>query len=310
MLLNDAATREGFATSHPLNLGPCSSLSYALPCAAGEYLLSYISSNFSLGDVRREYDEVRKAPSRCDYRERVCIHLWPSHRVAFQEYYDFGIVLPLGAVNAQTLRTSRFSRQRGSGSRRTMRIRSKDGGESISPLPIWHTHNSTVLTQSQPGRGGESGQGEGRATRGHLRLPVFLPLGAAARVPPASPSLPCFAQCIASRRGVYAAPGHPGRCVHDTRGPRDDPLRQDRGVEHPGRKLRRHPWGPDELGSSPGRWRLCGSRGVFYELGRDAGGWGRCEGGPKCGEGADDDFGPATDGKAQTVLEAYQCFIH
>lgn len=100
MLSNDAATSEGFTTSHPLDLGPCSSLSYALPCAAGEYLLSYISSNFSLGDVQSEYDAVRKAPSRRDYRERMYTRLWPSHRVAFQEYYDFGIILPLGAVNS------------------------------------------------------------------------------------------------------------------------------------------------------------------------------------------------------------------
>jgi len=54
----------------------------------------------SLDEVQREYDRVRTAPSREDFRERMYAQLRPSHRVAFQEYRRFGIVFPFGAVNA------------------------------------------------------------------------------------------------------------------------------------------------------------------------------------------------------------------
>ena len=43
---------------------------------------------------------MRTAPSRRDYRDRMYAGLKPSHRVAFQEYRRFGIVLPFGAINA------------------------------------------------------------------------------------------------------------------------------------------------------------------------------------------------------------------
>jgi len=59
-----------------------------------------VSSPLSFGEAQEGYDRVRTAPSRQDYRDRMYAGLKPSHRVAFQEYRRFGIVLPFGAMNA------------------------------------------------------------------------------------------------------------------------------------------------------------------------------------------------------------------
>jgi hypothetical protein len=81
-------------------LGPRSTLSVCIPSGANEYFMHFISQSMSLDEVQREYDRVRTAPSREDFRERMYAQLRPSHRVAFQEYRRFGIVFPFGAVNA------------------------------------------------------------------------------------------------------------------------------------------------------------------------------------------------------------------
>ncbi|KAG2008144.1 hypothetical protein CC2G_013606 [Coprinopsis cinerea AmutBmut pab1-1] len=60
----------------------------------------YLVPEASTESVQQAYDAVRRAPSRADYRDRMYARLRPSHRVAFQEYRLFGIVLPFGAVNA------------------------------------------------------------------------------------------------------------------------------------------------------------------------------------------------------------------
>jgi hypothetical protein len=59
-----------------------------------------VSQSLSIGEAQEGYDRVRTAPSRRDFRDRMYAGLKPSHRVAFQEYRRFGIVLPFGAMNA------------------------------------------------------------------------------------------------------------------------------------------------------------------------------------------------------------------
>jgi len=86
------------ATAFPL--GPRSILFCALPQDVMPQLLHCMSSSLSMDDVQSEYDRVRTAPSRRDFRERMYAMLRPSHRVAFQEFRRFGIVLPFGAPNA------------------------------------------------------------------------------------------------------------------------------------------------------------------------------------------------------------------
>ncbi|KAH6906719.1 hypothetical protein BKA70DRAFT_396558 [Coprinopsis sp. MPI-PUGE-AT-0042] len=63
-------------------------------------LARYSPLSPTLESAQAEYDRVRRAPSRRDLRDRMYANLQPSHRVAFQEYRRFGLVLPFGAINA------------------------------------------------------------------------------------------------------------------------------------------------------------------------------------------------------------------
>ncbi|OJA14610.1 hypothetical protein AZE42_07966 [Rhizopogon vesiculosus] len=85
----------------PQPLGPHSSMECSLPLATEQFFPQYGSfTHISMADARKEYDRVRNAPSRQDFRDRMYARLKPSHRLAFQEYRRSGIVLPFGAMNA------------------------------------------------------------------------------------------------------------------------------------------------------------------------------------------------------------------
>ncbi|KDR66055.1 hypothetical protein GALMADRAFT_232756 [Galerina marginata CBS 339.88] len=90
-------TEEGMVV---ISLGPHLTISFCLPEKATHFFLHFISSSLEVGDAQGEYDRVRNAPRRRDFRDRMYAKLKPSHRVAFQEYRRFGIVLPFGAMNA------------------------------------------------------------------------------------------------------------------------------------------------------------------------------------------------------------------
>lgn len=61
----------------------------------------YLSpTSFTIDMAQEEYDRVRNAPSREDFRDRMYSRLKASHRLAFKEFRRFGIVLPFGAPNA------------------------------------------------------------------------------------------------------------------------------------------------------------------------------------------------------------------
>jgi hypothetical protein len=92
--------RQTMEGAYNIPLGPHSSISCVLPKKAKDYFLHFISDSLSMSSAQDEYDRVRMAPSRRDLRDRMYSGLKPSHRVAFQEYRRFGIVLPFGAMNA------------------------------------------------------------------------------------------------------------------------------------------------------------------------------------------------------------------
>ncbi|EDR07431.1 uncharacterized protein LACBIDRAFT_298608 [Laccaria bicolor S238N-H82] len=81
-------------------LGRNSTISFSLPNEAMRYFAYYSSMDVSISQVQDEYDRIRNAPSRRDFRERMYAKLKPPHRVAFHEFRRFGIVLPFGALNA------------------------------------------------------------------------------------------------------------------------------------------------------------------------------------------------------------------
>ncbi|KAG2123462.1 hypothetical protein DEU56DRAFT_48468 [Suillus clintonianus] len=82
-------------------LGPCSSLDCLIPESLKQLLRDFgLHSTLSMASAQNEYDRVRNVPCRGDFRDRIFARLKPSHRLAFQEFRRFGIVLPFGAMNA------------------------------------------------------------------------------------------------------------------------------------------------------------------------------------------------------------------
>jgi len=98
-ILSSFVTQNG-PVATAFSLGPHSTLSCALPPDVMPQFSHCVSLSLSLDDAQSEYDRVRTAPSRRDYRERMYAKLRPSHRIAFQEFRRFGIVLPFGAPNS------------------------------------------------------------------------------------------------------------------------------------------------------------------------------------------------------------------
>ncbi|KAG1747941.1 uncharacterized protein EDB91DRAFT_1235835 [Suillus paluster] len=82
-------------------LGQRSSLDCLITEQLGQLFRHFgMSTILSMAEAQNEYDRVRTASSRGDYRDRMLARLKPSHRLAFQEFRRFGIVLPFGAMNA------------------------------------------------------------------------------------------------------------------------------------------------------------------------------------------------------------------
>ena len=90
---------QGFG-SLVIPLGQHSSLTCTITKPMCIYFGHYISTAFSVPEIQNQYDKVRNAPSRGDYRDRMYAALRPSHRVTFLKFRQFGLVLPCGAPNA------------------------------------------------------------------------------------------------------------------------------------------------------------------------------------------------------------------
>ncbi|KAF9239784.1 hypothetical protein BU15DRAFT_46298 [Melanogaster broomeanus] len=81
-------------------LGSHSTLACFVPEEVHQLLICNVGPTLSTDQAQAEYQRVRTAPSRLDYRDRMYMGLKPSHRLAFLEYRRFGVVLPFGALNA------------------------------------------------------------------------------------------------------------------------------------------------------------------------------------------------------------------
>lgn len=89
----------------PFALGGDSTLSVhgsptSMPMLYGFFQRYISSSSISMDEAQIEYDRVRSAPSRRDFRDRMYAGLTKSHRLAFFRYRQHGIVIPFGAMNA------------------------------------------------------------------------------------------------------------------------------------------------------------------------------------------------------------------
>jgi hypothetical protein len=98
-LLLERAKNQGFG-SLAIPLGQNSSLTCTITKPMCIYFVHYLSTSFSVQEIQAQHDKVRNAPSRGDYRDKMYAALRPSHRVAFQHFRRFGLILPCGAPNA------------------------------------------------------------------------------------------------------------------------------------------------------------------------------------------------------------------
>lgn len=81
-------------------LGPHSKLTCLVSSDVRTLLMENAGPGMSPDQAQVEYQRVRGAPARADFRDRMYMGLKPSHRLAFLEYRRFGVVLPFGAFNA------------------------------------------------------------------------------------------------------------------------------------------------------------------------------------------------------------------
>lgn len=174
-----SASKDNGISNFPL--GPRSSLS----CTSIQNLLPFLShiltQSRGLGEFQTAYDSVRKAPERQDFRDRMYAGLRPSHRVAFQEYRRFGIILPFGAINAyfNTPNNSLFSFD--------AQWLQTDFADPLGgwEYVIFRIFASVSLISSQD-KGCRCSRKEARHARGrHLRLSLFLFDGPVADLRPA-----------------------------------------------------------------------------------------------------------------------------
>lgn len=82
------------------SLGPHSTMTCLVTPDVLRLLMENVGPVISQERAQKEYERVRRAPSRADFRDRMYMGLKPSHRLAFLEYRRFGIILPFGALNA------------------------------------------------------------------------------------------------------------------------------------------------------------------------------------------------------------------
>lgn len=82
-----------------LQLGSHSTLEAILSPEASEILTHNATSTLSAEQAQYECDQAKHSAHRKDLRDRYYYKLKPSHRVAYQEFRRFGLLLPFGAVN-------------------------------------------------------------------------------------------------------------------------------------------------------------------------------------------------------------------
>ena len=64
------------------------------------FLSMWLSLTLTPSDASNAYNAVMNNPERADYQDRFFSTLKPSHRVAYDTYRSFGLVMPFGAPNA------------------------------------------------------------------------------------------------------------------------------------------------------------------------------------------------------------------
>ncbi|KAK7040336.1 hypothetical protein VNI00_009804 [Paramarasmius palmivorus] len=83
-----------------IDLTPTTTLSMTFTRSTVEAMFEDLDFTMDAGTANNAFNAVMNAPERVDYRDRFYARLKPSHRVAFHEWRQFGLLMPFGAPNA------------------------------------------------------------------------------------------------------------------------------------------------------------------------------------------------------------------
>ncbi|KAG7443862.1 uncharacterized protein BT62DRAFT_934454 [Guyanagaster necrorhizus] len=81
-------------------LTPSTTMHTKLSSDTANFLVHQIRSTLDPVSINTALNNIMNAPERTDYRDRYYEAIRPSHRVAFERWRSFGLVLPFGAANA------------------------------------------------------------------------------------------------------------------------------------------------------------------------------------------------------------------
>ncbi|KAK0209659.1 hypothetical protein IW262DRAFT_1416458 [Armillaria fumosa] len=84
----------------PAHLTPSTTLCTTLSSDTVKFFLYQLRSPLDPAFASTSLNSIMNAPERVDFRERYYEAISPSHRVAFERWRYFGLVLPFGATNA------------------------------------------------------------------------------------------------------------------------------------------------------------------------------------------------------------------
>lgn len=94
---SDVFTKLNEMSAH---LTPSTTLCTTLSSATVQFFLYQLRSPLDPAFANTALNNIMNAPARVDYRDRYYEAISPSHRVAFEKWRSFGLVLPFGAPDA------------------------------------------------------------------------------------------------------------------------------------------------------------------------------------------------------------------
>ncbi|KAK0202285.1 hypothetical protein DFS33DRAFT_882083 [Desarmillaria ectypa] len=84
----------------PARLTPSTTMHTTFSSDTVKFLFHQLRSTLDPASTNIALNNIMNAPERADYRDRYYEAIRPSHRVAFERWRSFGLVLPFGATNS------------------------------------------------------------------------------------------------------------------------------------------------------------------------------------------------------------------
>jgi hypothetical protein len=109
LLRNIAQTFHSALSPQPLPLSKSSAFQLHLTNTIRAYIAEMFDSLIiDMSDGHNDYINRMNSPPRQGFRDNFLYKLEPSHRVAYKEWWNFGVLLPFGATQAHFNIPNRF----------------------------------------------------------------------------------------------------------------------------------------------------------------------------------------------------------